>query len=42
MRTVDSFLIVEKIREGYAPQEACEIAIKRVYKLNPNLSLEKH
>lgn len=32
MRTVGSFLIVEKMREGYSPQEACEIAVKRIYK----------
>ena len=32
MRTVGSFLIVEKMREGLSPQEACEFAIKRIYK----------
>ncbi|PKL82229.1 MAG: glycosylasparaginase [Ignavibacteriae bacterium HGW-Ignavibacteriae-3] len=32
MRTVGSFLIVEKMRDGLTPQEACEFAIKRIYK----------
>lgn len=32
MRTLGSFLIVEKMREGFSPQEACEFAIKRIYK----------
>ncbi len=32
MRTVGSFLVVEKMREGFSPQEACEYAIKRIYK----------
>lgn len=32
MRTVGSFLIVEKMRDGLSPQEACEFAIKRIYK----------
>jgi N4-(beta-N-acetylglucosaminyl)-L-asparaginase len=32
MRTVGSFLIVEKMRDGLLPQEACEFAIKRIYK----------
>lgn len=32
METVGSFLIVEKIREGYSPIEACKIAIKRLSK----------
>lgn len=34
MRTCGSFLIVEKMREGYSPQEACRIAIERIAKLN--------
>ena len=29
MKTVGSFLIVEKMREGYSPQEACKIATER-------------
>ncbi len=32
MRTLGSFLIVEKMREGFSPQKACEFAIKRLYK----------
>lgn len=36
MRTVGSFLIVEKMRDGLSPQEACEFAIKRIYKSSKN------
>lgn len=32
MRTLGSFLIVEKMREGFSPQQACEFAIKRLHK----------
>ncbi|MCF8241928.1 MAG: N(4)-(beta-N-acetylglucosaminyl)-L-asparaginase [Melioribacteraceae bacterium] len=32
MESVSSFLVVEKMREGYSPTEACEIAIQRIYK----------
>lgn len=32
MKSVGSFLIVEKMREGYSPQKACEYAIKRISK----------
>lgn len=32
MRTLGSFLIVEKMREGFSPQKACEFTIKRLYK----------
>ena len=32
MRTLGSFLIVEKMREGLSPQKACELAVQRVYK----------
>lgn len=32
MRTLGSFLIVEKMRDGLSSQEACELAIKRIYK----------
>lgn len=32
MRTLGSFLIVEKMREGFSPQKACEFAVERVYK----------
>lgn len=31
MKTVGSFLIVELMRNGYSAQEACEIAIKRIW-----------
>jgi N4-(beta-N-acetylglucosaminyl)-L-asparaginase len=34
MRTCGSFLIVEKMREGYSPEEACKIATDRIAKLN--------
>lgn len=34
MRTCGSFLIVEKMREGYSPEEACKIATERIAKLN--------
>lgn len=37
MRTLGSFLIVEKMREGMSPQKACELAVERVYKSNKNL-----
>jgi N4-(beta-N-acetylglucosaminyl)-L-asparaginase len=33
MKTVGSFLVVEKMREGYSPQKACEYAVKRVSKI---------
>ncbi len=33
-RSVASFLIVEKMREGMTPQEACEFAVKRVIKVS--------
>ena len=36
MKTLGSFLIVEKMREGKSPQEACEIAIQRITETNPN------
>ena len=32
MRTVGSFLVVEKMREGFSPHKACEFAINRLYK----------
>ncbi|MDQ7818624.1 MAG: isoaspartyl peptidase/L-asparaginase [Melioribacteraceae bacterium] len=37
MRTLGSFLIVEKMREGMSPQKACELAVERVYKSHKNL-----
>ncbi|MGB8703590.1 MAG: N(4)-(beta-N-acetylglucosaminyl)-L-asparaginase [Gillisia sp.] len=36
MKTLGSFLIVEKMREGKSPQEACEIAVQRIIEGNPN------
>ncbi len=36
IRTAGSFLIVEKMREGMSPREACEEAIRRVMKMNPD------
>jgi len=36
MKTVGSFLIVELMRQGKSPQEACETTIKRIVSRNPN------
>lgn len=36
MKTVGSFLIVELMRQGKSPQEACEEAVRRVVTKNPN------
>ncbi|WP_046745440.1 isoaspartyl peptidase/L-asparaginase family protein [Kordia zhangzhouensis] len=36
LKTVGSFLIVELMRQGKSPQEACEEAVKRVVKKSPN------
>ncbi|MGJ8664995.1 MAG: N(4)-(beta-N-acetylglucosaminyl)-L-asparaginase [Patiriisocius sp.] len=36
LKTVGSFLIVELMRQGKSPQEACEEAIKRIIKNTPN------
>lgn len=36
LKSVGSFLIVELMRQGKSPQEACEIAILRIVKQNPN------
>ncbi len=36
MKTLGSFLIVEKMREGYSPQKACEFAIERIAKKEKN------
>ncbi|MCF8414017.1 MAG: N(4)-(beta-N-acetylglucosaminyl)-L-asparaginase [Melioribacteraceae bacterium] len=36
MKTLGSFLIVEKMREGFSPQEACEFAVSRVKSKNYN------
>lgn len=32
MKTLGAFLIVEKMREGFSPQQACEFAVERAYK----------
>lgn len=34
IRTVGSFLIVELMRQGYSPQEACEEGVRRIMKKN--------
>lgn len=36
LKAVGSFLIVELMRQGKTPQEACEITINRIIKQNPN------
>lgn len=36
MKSVGSFLIVELMRQGKSPQEACETAIKRIIVRNPD------
>jgi L-asparaginase/N4-(beta-N-acetylglucosaminyl)-L-asparaginase len=36
IRAVGSFLVVELMRQGHSPQEACEQAIQRVKEKNPN------
>ncbi len=36
MKNVSSFLIVELMRQGKSPQEACEIATKRIIANHPN------
>ncbi len=36
MKSVGSFLIVELMRQGQSPQDACEEAINRIIKANPN------
>ena len=36
MKTVGSFLIVELMRQGMSPQEACEEAVNRIVKKNPD------
>ncbi|MCX8009644.1 MAG: N(4)-(beta-N-acetylglucosaminyl)-L-asparaginase [Ignavibacteria bacterium] len=37
MRTCGSFLIVEKMREGMSPQEACEYVIRRLIEKNKKM-----
>lgn len=36
MKTLSSFLVVELMRNGASPQEACEEAIQRIVKKNPD------
>lgn len=36
MKNVSSFLVVELMRQGNSPQEACETAVKRIIDKNPN------
>lgn len=36
LKSVGSFLIVELMRQGRSPQEACEAAVMRIIKQNPN------
>lgn len=36
MKNVSSFLVVELMRNGMSPQQACEIALKRIVQNNPN------
>lgn len=50
MKTVGSFLIVELMRQGMSPQEACQEGVQRIIRKNPNwkdvqvgyLALDKH
>lgn len=35
IRTVGSFLVVELMRQGFSPEEACKQAIERIVKKNP-------
>jgi len=36
VRTCGSFLVVEKMRDGYSPQQACEFALQRIFEVNRN------
>ncbi len=36
VKTVGSFLVVELMRQGYSPQEACEEAVQRIVTSNPD------
>jgi isoaspartyl peptidase/L-asparaginase-like protein (Ntn-hydrolase superfamily) len=38
MRTLGSFLIVEKMREGFTPQKACEFAVERIFNKHTSLN----
>lgn len=36
IRAVGCFLVVELMRQGYTPQQACEVAVERVIQKNPD------
>ena len=38
MRTLGSFLVVELMRNGMSPQEACTEAVMRIVKLKPDFN----
>jgi N4-(beta-N-acetylglucosaminyl)-L-asparaginase len=38
IRNVGSFLVVELMRHGHSPQQACEEAVKRIIKRKPDLA----
>ncbi|MBB2952489.1 MULTISPECIES: isoaspartyl peptidase/L-asparaginase family protein [Sphingobacterium] len=38
IRTVGSFLVVELMRQGYSPEDACKEAVKRIVKKKPNIA----
>lgn len=40
IRNAGSFLVVELMRQGYSPQRACELAIKRIIKKKPETAKE--
>jgi N4-(beta-N-acetylglucosaminyl)-L-asparaginase len=36
IRIVGSHLVVELMRQGYAPEDACRVAVERILKKNPS------
>ena len=40
IRNVGSFLVVELMRQGYSPQDACKEAVKRIIKKKPQIAKE--
>ncbi|MCY4781304.1 N(4)-(beta-N-acetylglucosaminyl)-L-asparaginase [Sphingobacterium sp. UT-1RO-CII-1] len=40
IRTVGSFLVVELMRQGYSPEEACKEAVQRIVKKKPDTAKE--
>ncbi|MCW2260947.1 MULTISPECIES: N(4)-(beta-N-acetylglucosaminyl)-L-asparaginase [Sphingobacterium] len=38
IRTLGSFLVVELMRQGYSPEDACKEAVKRIVKKKPNIA----